>query len=165
MRASIAWQIPALGVVVAAGAGLVLRELLPRTWGAPEEVAFNDLDPAKARHVKVKGVGHYESLVSQIAPAGIITDNLKFYTFAFMAEGEDTSREVRVIVRTQREPPRMVDLEYMTVEGVLSPLDPRRVPPATEDAMAQRGGFQFAEPVWLLEPVRIWTEDGEYVEP
>ena len=50
-------------------------------------------------------------------------------------------------------------------EGVLGPLDPRKAPPTLRDAMKERANYTFADEVWLLEPVRILSADGTYIEP
>ena len=165
MRSSTAWQLPALGIVVAVAIGLGVKEYLPRAYGEPRDATFETLAPELGRYVRLKGVAHYDSTVQLRMPAGILTGNLNFYAFGLFEDNDVVGKEVKVIVRTQRKPERMIDVEYLTVEGVLSPIDPRKIPPHVEDAMGERAGNFFADPVWMLEPVRILSEDGVYIEP
>ena len=74
--------------------------------------------------------------------------------------GDTDEREVRVLVRTERQPERMVSFEDMEIEGRLLPMDYRKIPFDAETQMSKRSNYYFSDRVYLLEPDTI-AVDGE----
>jgi hypothetical protein len=124
-----------------------------------EPVEFFDVD-ASTRCVRVHGVAHYEVVVTQVVEGNGFFDDRSYYVYGLFPKGAATEREIRVLVRSEREPERFVSFEEMTLEGKVLPMDYRKIPFDTESRMGDRGGYWFNDLVVMLEPDRIEV-DGE----
>lgn len=159
----------AIGLAVAgvAAAAIVTTVVMSRK-GPPEampEVSFDELDPREQRWIRLQGTAHYPATLTQRLPATMFREDRTYYVFGFFPENQTGAREIPVLVRTQRPPEKLVSYETMVVEGRLGPLTERTVPSGSESLLGENAGYFFAEPVWLLEPVRIEHEDGVWTEP
>lgn len=124
------------------------------------EVPFFDLDPS-TRCVRTRGLAHYEVVVTQqVAGNGFFPDRT-YYVYGLFPEDNTDEREIRVLVRTERKPERMVSFEEMTIEGRLLPMDHRKVPFDTERRMGERSNYFFSDRIRLLEPDRILVNGEE----
>lgn len=165
MRGAKVFLVP-FGVTIIAGFGLMAwLSYAPPPSGAPVEVALGDLSLTGPRYVSVSGVAHYGSVVTQRTQGGLLAEPATWSLFGLFPEGDLTAREIKVLVRTMRPPERLVSFEYLTVEGALLPPDPRLVPMAVRDALANGGEWWLADDVLVIDPVRILSEDGVWVEP
>ena len=117
-------------------------------------VEFFDLEPT-TRCVKVKGLAHYEVVLTATIPGNGFFPDQTYYVYGFFPPGNVEEREVRILVRTLREPERMVSFEEMEVSGVVLPMDHRKVPFNAETQMGNASNYYFSDRVYLLEPDRI----------
>lgn len=122
-------------------------------------VDFFDLDP-RTRCVTVTGMAHYEVVVTQTVEGNGFFEDQTYYVYGLFPKGNTDEREIRVLVRTQREPERMVSFEEMTISGRVGVLDSRKIPFNTERRMGQKSHYYFSDRVVLLEPESI-AVDGE----
>ncbi len=106
-------------------------------------------------HVRVTGVAHYDSLSSQKAPATLVLPEKTWYLFGLFAENATEEKELRIMVRTERPPEALVDLEKMTIEGWLEPASSRILPPSTETVLSNKRGYFFADDLMLLVPDKV----------
>ncbi|MCB9669508.1 MAG: hypothetical protein H6736_09880 [Alphaproteobacteria bacterium] len=150
--------VPFTVVAAVAGAGAVLLwtvKGMPCDTYAPTE--FFDLELG-TRCVRVQGMAHYDVVVTQkVAGNGFFADKT-YYVYGLFPAGNTDEREIRVLVRTEREPERLVSFETMTIEGRLLPMDYRKVPFDTERRMGQKSNYFFSDRIKLLEPDRIEVE-------
>jgi len=161
------------GIVIGLGlatlvAGGAIAWVVVQRRGPPEtfaEVDFEHLDPRDARWIRLRGMAHYPATLTQRLPETTFAEARTYYVFGFFPENRTGDREIPVLVRTQRPPERLVSYETITIEGRLGPLTERTVPSGSESLLGENAGYFFAEPVWLLEPVRIESEDGVWQEP
>ncbi len=149
----------AVGVGVAVWAG---RDRPPEAFA---DATFTTLEPERTRWIRLQGQAHYPSTITQRVPETAFRPARTYYVFAFFPEHQTDAREIPVLVRTQRQPDRIVSYEAMTIEGRLVPPGKQAVPPGTESMLGEKRGYFFAEPLWVLEPVRIVSEDGVWEEP
>lgn len=155
----------AIAAVVVLGGGLAMMlgaEIVPDAF---ETVAFDTLDPSQARWVRVEGTAHYQPKIKQTTAGSLFKEPGTWWVFPFLPEGDNAERAVPVLVRTRREPERIISFETMTIEGRLSVPSKDRIPHGTETLLGQGGGYFYADTVWLLEPVRIVSDDGVWEEP
>lgn len=117
-------------------------------------VDFFDLEPS-TRCVRVKGSAHYEVVLDTKIPGNGFFPDQHYFVFGLFPPGNSEEREVRVLVRTERPPERMVSFEEMELEGRLLPMDYRKVPFDAETQMGRRSHYFFSDRVYLLEPDRI----------
>lgn len=165
MRGAKVFLVP-FGVTLIAGFGLVAwLSYTPPPTGEPTPVALADLSLSGPRYVSVSGVAHYGSVVTQRTQGGMLAEPATWSLFGLFPDGDLTGREIKVLVRTMRPPERLVSFEYLTVEGALMPPDPRLVPMAVRDALAEGGEWWLADDVLVIDPVRIVSEDGVWIEP
>lgn len=156
-----------LGLAAVAVGGVVAGVVSSRS-GPPAVFAtsgFGDLDPRQKRWIRLEGTAHYPATLTQNLDATMFREERTYYVFAFFPVHDTSSREIPLLVRTQRPPERLVSYETMTIEGRLGPLTERTVPSGSEKLLGEKVGYFFAEPVYLLEPVRIVSEDGIWEEP
>ena len=129
----------------------------------PVEITFDDLDPA-VPWVKLELMGHYAPMVTQKTPATVLAEEQTMYLFAAFPRYSTDERAVPLLVRTSRQPERLVSYEIMTVEGKLSVPTFDKVPFNTEELISRRTEYYFSDSVLLLEAERIWAEDGLFEE-
>ncbi len=149
-------------VAVAAVAGLAAAAWSVFVDGPCEsyaDVDFFDLDPS-VRCVRTTGTAHYEVVITQRVPGNGFFEDKTYYVFGLFPPGNTTEREIRILVRTERQPERLVSYETMTIEGALLRMDHRKIPFDTERRLGERSSYFFADRVYLLEPDRIEV-DGE----
>lgn len=130
-------------------------------WPCEEYVVtdFFDLEPT-TRCVTTTGLAHYDVVVTQkVAGNGFFADKT-YYVYGLFPKGNTEEREVRVLVRTERPPERMVSFEQMTLDGKLLQMDYRKIPFNTERRMGQASTYFFSDRIVLLEPDAIRV-DGE----
>lgn len=162
-----------LGIIVGlALAGLVVIVFGASVWvgeqAPPEvfdEISFDSLDPTERQWVRLTGQAHYPSRLRQIAPPTLLRPERTYELWGFFPENATAQREIPVLVRTQRRADRIVAFETLTIEGRLVLPSRNEVPPDTERRLGEHSGYFFGEPIWLLQPVRILSEDGVWEEP
>ena len=120
---------------------------------------FFDLEPS-TRCVSVKGTAHYEVVLTATVPGNGFFADKTYFVYGLFPRGNTNEREVRVLVRTERQPERMVSFEDMEIEGRLLPMDYRKIPFDAETQMSKRSNYYFSDRVYLLEPDTI-AVDGE----
>lgn len=120
---------------------------------------FFDLHPS-TRCVRTEGTAHYDVVVTQTVPGNGFFPDRTYYVYGLFPKGNTDEREIRILVRSERQPERMVSYETMAIEGRLLPMDFRKVPFDTERLMGQRSNYFFGDQMFLIEPDRIEV-DGE----
>lgn len=133
--------------------------------GAPVDADVATLGLEGPRYVRLRGTAHYASDVAQRVAGGLLREPATYHLFGFFPEGDLTGREVRVLVRTLRPPERLVSYEFLTIEGVVGPLDAKKVGVGVRDAIARNEDYWLDEDAVLVEPIRIVSEDGAWLEP
>ena len=151
-------------VIVAAGGGaaLILRETDPR--GEAVDVEIAELD-ASQRFVRVRGMAHYTSTVTQHYPGNLFMEPRDVFLFPlFDEDGGSNGRSIRLFVRTERKPEDLVSYEVMTLEGYLQPATAELVPWEVEVQLDKETEYFLADEVLVLDPWRIEAEDGVWVK-
>ena len=152
-----------LALVAAAAVGRWAAQ--PRVPDGPaEEITFEQLHDG-AEVVRIKGMAHYASTITQTVPGGLFGEDTTYYLYGFFPEHATTAGAIPLLVRTQRKPERLVTFEVMTVEGALGRPTSRVVPPSTEAMLSKRTDYWFADEVLLLQARRITSEDGVWTAP
>lgn len=165
MRASVAFAVPFVVVSLAGLGAWAALSWWPKVSGEPREATFDTLDLSLGRYVRLRGMAHYSAVLKERVPGGVLRGSFVYYGFGLFAEGDFTNRAIPVLVWTQRPPERRIDYEYLTIEGILSLPDAQSVPAGAEDILAAGGEHWFSDSMLVLKPVRIFSEDGEWVEP
>jgi hypothetical protein len=155
------WFAVPFTVVAAVAGALGIVWWQTSSWPCADytQVDFFDLEPS-TRCVTVTGMAHYDVVVTQTVLGNGFFADKTYYVFGLFPPGNTDEREIRVLVRTERKPERMVSYETMTVSGKLLPMDYRKVPFDTERRMGQQSTYFFSDRIVLLEPDRI-VVDGE----
>ncbi len=105
---------------------------------------------AESRGVRIRGTAHYEIQLHQNFDGGE-----RFHIFPLMAPGDTMGREIKVLVRTQRDPEELVTYEDLIVDGLARPAG-GRVGPKVIDALRGQG-YSFADRVILIEGMDVRT--------
>jgi hypothetical protein len=160
VRGWMAFVVPFVAVIAFAGVG----------WGAAQTVGWSDPGPLHdiafeelhdgAVHVRLDGMAHYASTITQKMPGSLFTEEQTFYVFGVFPKDDTSSRSIPLLVRTSRPPERMVSFEVMTLEGTLGQIDTRLLPPSTEAMLSARTEYWFADEMKVLTVERIFSEDG-----
>ncbi len=103
---------------------------------------------AEDRGVRITGTAHYEIQLHQTFEGGE-----RWHIFPFMAPGDTMNREVKVLVRAQRDPEALVTYEDMVVDGLARPAG-GRVGPKVIDALRNQG-YTFAKGLILVEAMAV----------
>jgi len=151
--------------IVAAGLGAAL--ILgsgPGACGEHAPYGLRELHPHGEACVAVQGTAHYTAVVRQTELGGLLSDDVVWYMFPLLPEGDLDGREVRVLVRTTRAPERLVTYETMELTGRIVPSTPELVPYATEIQLGKAGGYFFTDDLVVLTPDSV-TSDGEAWHP
>ena len=143
------------GAVAAAAVGRWAAQ--PRVPDGPaEEITFEQLHDG-AEVVRIKGMAHYASTITQTVPGGLF--------------GEDTTYYLRVLSRARDDggcdPAAGAHAAQAGTSrpsghdgrGRPGPSDVRVVPPSTEAMLSKRTDYWFADEVLLLQARRIASED------
>lgn len=118
---------------------------------------FNELGDEAC--IRVEGLAHYGVAIQQRVPGDLLREEQIWYLFPVFPRGETQDRAIRLLVRTQRPPDRLLDLEEMIVDGRLEVPTVETVPYGTEDQVGKRGYF-FDDGVLVLVPDRIESGEG-----
>jgi hypothetical protein len=159
VRRALAFAVPFTLVFVVG----VLAVAWARGWLGPDPkgqvvpITFDDLDDPPP-YVRISGMAHYAAVVEQHVPGGLFREPTTWYLFGLFPPWQTEDRQIRVIVRTTREPERLVSYEVMTLEGRLAPPTLRELPLDTETILSRGSDYYLAPDVWLLEPWSI--EEG-----
>ncbi len=164
MRRWLPFLVPFVSVLLLAVVAWLFSSRDVAPTGPPTPVTFDSIDLGQG-FVSLKGMAHYSSAITQTIPGGLLGESKTTYVFGFFPENDTPGRAIPVLVRTSRKPPRMVAFEFLTVEGLVGPLDPNKVPPSTETMLSDRSEYFFDDFVVLLEAVRVRSEDGVWEEP
>lgn len=145
--------------LVAAGVALkVWSGVEPRCAGFTPQT-FAELGDEAC--VRVEGLAHHGVAIAQRVPGDLLREEEHWTLFPLFPRGDTSDRAIRVLVRTQRPPDRLLDYEEMVVEGRLHVPTIETVPYGTEDQVGKRGYF-FADGLLVLTPDRIETGDGTW---
>ena len=136
-------------VVVGVVVGLIWwdRGAPPGFDPTPHPVAISDVT-RDHRGVRLTGTAHYEVRLRQKMQGGEV-----FVLLPLMKICDTMSREIKVLVRTQRTPEDMVTYEDMVVDGLARPPG-RLVSPDVKDKL-EDGGYHFADGFVLVEAFAI----------
>lgn len=159
MNKALAFLVPFV-LIVLVGVGTWWWSQRPEPRGNPVEMPLYDIDPSEP-FVRVRGTAHYPVVIKQHEPGGLLTSPRTFYLFPLFPEGDTQGREVRVLVRTLREPERLVSYEVMAIEGRVSFPTKEKVPFQTEIELGKRSDYFFSDSMVLLEPWRVEVEGEE----
>jgi hypothetical protein len=159
--------LPVAAVAVAAGGTVLIKSMSERDVPPASEarvVPLDELDVADG-YVRVKGMAHYQSVITQKVPSNLLHDEATWYVYGFFPVHDSDNRAVRVLVRSQRKPEALVSYEVMEVEGWVGPPVPNKIPPSTETMLSNRSEYYFSDDMLLLEATRIYSEDGVWETP
>jgi hypothetical protein len=107
----------------------------------PVTVASIDLDD---RGVRIQGTAHFEVRLWQT-----MEDGERFFVFPLMKPGDTISRDIRVLVRTDRPPDDLSTYEDMIVDGLALPPG-RQVGHKIKKSLKNQG-YTFMDDVVLVE--------------
>lgn len=99
------------------------------------------------RGVRVEGTAHYPVRLRLTSGDG--DDQQVTWLFPFFARGDTTSKEVRVLVHSHRQPDELLSFEDLTVTGLARPPG-ATVPRSARKALEEQGYF-FAKDVVLID--------------
>ena len=155
--------LPFIGIVGVGGAvlGFSATGAFDEPLGPPEEIDWS-LPFEPGDHIRLEGMAHYTATVTQDYPADWFRDAETVHLFGFFEPLDAEGREIKMLVRTPRQPERLVSYELMTIEGVVQPLMPETVPASTETLMGEGGGYWFDDFVVVIEPHTIEAADGTW---
>ena len=122
------------------------------------EVTLSTL-PADATCVRLEAQAHYGVVLKQHQPGNLFVAEQISYLFPLFPPSAIDERGIRVWVRTERAPERLVNVETMTVTGRLAPIGPGDVPLGAEVEIGRRGGYFFEDFAMLLVPDEIRSGD------
>lgn len=160
MRRLATFGIPFVAIVAAgAGAAFILGGG-PGPCGAYVDQGYDALDHEMQACVATAGQAHYQAVIRQTHPGGLLGEDVQKYLFPLMPPGDTDGREVRVLVLTEREPEHLVAYEQMALKGRLVRPTPQQVPYAAEVQLGKAGGYFFTDDLVLLLPDEI-RSDGE----
>ena len=97
------------------------------------------------RGVRVHGTAHYGVQVRQQTADG----EQAWTLFPLFEKGDVEGRQIRVMIRTTREPDQLYSYEELTVEGLARP--PGRLVPSNTQESLLKMGYDFAEGFVLIE--------------
>ncbi|MEN0061900.1 MAG: hypothetical protein AAGA48_07085 [Myxococcota bacterium] len=121
--------------------------------------------PADPACVRLKGQAHYDVVLKEFTPGNAFVDEQTVHLFPlFPVDGLD-ERGIRVLVRTERVPERLVNLETMTLSGRLSPMTTADVPIGAEAQLGRSGGYFFEDFAMVLVPDEVRSGDDVWVRP
>ncbi len=153
----------ALGILLA-GIGARLYFL----WDGQEtcdryvDVTLSTL-PDEPACVRIVAQAHYGTVLKQVQPGNLFVEERTIHMFPLFEENALDERGIRVFVKTEREPERLVNLETMTVLGHIKPLTTADVPIGTESELGRSGGYFFEDFAMVLVPheirsgAEVWT--------
>lgn len=113
-------------------------------------VTLEEADPMTAAFVEVTGMSHYSVVVKQELPGNLFREARTLYLFPIYESHDTESRAVKLLVRTARQPARLVSYEFMTVKGKLGLATGEQVPFGTEEFFGRKG-YYFADDLLVLE--------------
>ncbi len=113
----------------------------------PHPVAVADVT-RDHRGVRLTGTAHYEVRLRQKMRGGET-----YVLFPLMKSGDTMTREIHVLIRTQRVPEDMVTYEDLVVDGLARPPG-RLVSPEIMEQL-EAGGYHFTERFVLVEAFEI----------
>lgn len=164
MKRWVPFLIP-FAAIVAAGVGAwLIVGRGPRACTDYAEEATKHLDAAATPCVALEGTAHYTAVARQTTPGGLLGDDVVHYLFPLLAEGDLSGKEVHVLVRTTREPERLVSYETMALTGRIERATPQLVPYATEIQLGKAGGYFFTDDLVVLTPDEV-ISDGVVWRP
>ncbi len=162
MKRALAFIIPFLLVfIIGATIWWMTRPpTLPRGPAVAMDVAEVHLEQP---FVRLEGMAHYPVVLRQKPQGSLFGDDQTYYLFPFFAKHKPDDRAIRILVRTTRPPERMVNYEFMVIEGYLSLPTEQKVPYSSEITIGKRSNYFFTDEMLLLEPWKI-ESDGEVWE-
>lgn len=119
-------------------------------------VPLDEAHPLEAEFVEVSGMSHYPVVVRQEIPGNLFRSARTVFLFPLMQPHDVDGRLVRLVVRTERQPAKLVSYEFMRVRGKVKIATARQVPFGTEE-MLGRKGYYFADELLVIE--------ADHVEP
>jgi hypothetical protein len=111
--------------------------------------------------VQVTGLAHLGATVVQPVRGAWWAEDQTWYLVPLFAPGDVVGREVRLVVRAQRNPSRVVDFEEMSVRGRLVPAVAPNLPPNAASALAD-AGYTWAADARVLEADAIDGGEGRW---
>jgi hypothetical protein len=111
---------------------------------------LEDADPVTTPFIEVTGMSHYEGVVKQQVPGNLFRKPRTLWLFPLYEAHDTESRAVKLLVRTARQPGRLVSYEFMTVRGHLGLATGDQVPFGTEELFGRKG-YYFADDLLVLE--------------
>ncbi|TNE84339.1 MAG: hypothetical protein EP330_29415 [Deltaproteobacteria bacterium] len=112
--------------------------------------ALDAVDPTREPFVEVTGMSHYSVVVKQEMPGKFFQEGRTLYLFPLYEAHDTDSRAVKLLVRTERQPRRLVSYEFMTVRGKVGLATAQQVPFGTEELFGRKG-YYFADEILVIE--------------
>ncbi len=164
MKRFLPFLLPFFAVLAAGGIVLYLKSdggVVER--GDPVDATFSTLS-LNQPFVRIKGVAHYGSAITQHIPATLLHDEDTFYVFGFFPEGQESNRGIDVLVRTRYEPEAYVNYEHMTIEGRLSVPTLKKIPASTESYLSKKTPYFMEDEVLVIEAWQIESGDATWTD-
>lgn len=128
--------------------------------GEPVAMAVQEVD-GSTPFVRVEGMAHYPIKIRQTVPASLFSEERVYYLFPMFPPDDTSSRQVSLLLRTQRKPDDLVSYESIVVEGHVTRPTPEKVPFSAEMEFGKHSDYFFTDDLWVLEPWRV--DNGEEV--
>tara|TARA_Y100000589_G_C26730374_1_gene457436 strand:- start:40 stop:531 length:492 start_codon:yes stop_codon:yes gene_type:complete len=147
-----------VGVLLAGSGSLITAWWMSRPVVHPEpvDVTFDSLSN-QLGPVRLSGTAHYVALVKQDVEATLFQEAKTVYSFGLFPKGEVSSKEIRVLIRTDEPIPKNIDFGYMTYTGYLEQPTRATVPFQMERILGEKTGYFFSPDLLVLRP---WHQEA-----
>ena len=158
MRRSIIIGITGLLLAGTTLGGVMWWASQPVVHPSPVAVTFETLS-GQLGPVRISGTAHYVALVKQDVQATLFEDAKTIYSYGLFSKGDVSSKEIRVLIRTEEPIPKNVDFGYMTYDGYLEEPTRVTVPFQMERIIGEKTGYFFSPDLLVLRPWRSESID------
>lgn len=121
----------------------------------PVPIEFSEIATTRGA-VRIKGTAHYVARVMQTSEATVFSDEKTVVSYGLFPKGDITSKEIRVLVRTEVPIPKNTDFAYVALEGTLEEPTRLTVPFQMERVIGERSGYFFSPDLLVLQ---AWSQE------
>ena len=143
--------IAAVLLVVFGGVGLFFWTARSDDRSNVVDVDFGDLGTVPA-NVRISGTAHYVAHVKQHVDATLFSDARTVFSYGLFPKGDVSSKEIKVLVRTDQPLSKNIDFDYLELEGVLELPTRTTVPFQMERVLGEKTGYFFSPDILVLRP-------------
>ena len=120
----------------------------------PVDISFEETD-LSVGPVRIRGTAHYVARVNQHVAATLFSEAKTIYSYGLFPMGDISSKEIRILIRTDRPVPKNIDYEYLEMEGFLEAPTRVTVPFQMERVLGGNTGYFFSPDLLVLQP---WSQ-------